>query len=142
VADSKDDTKYTGRISFVDIDFTESYGHDVVRTMTTVMREINEQNKKWGEQNHPSGTHPGEFWASNEFFNYWCNAKEISDTVRTVVNERAKEGNLTWLGILLEEVTEAFAEEEGEALITELTQVAAVAMQWAVCIRRRQRSGG
>ena len=52
-------------------------------------------------------------------------------------DERVERGSLAWDGILLEEVYEAFAEEDPIKLRSELVQVAAVAVQWIAAIDRR-----
>lgn len=67
-----------------------------------------------------------------------------------VISERARQDtkwgeqnhdDLTWLAILMEEVGELATEindkEPGEKRYAELTQIAAVAVAWLECMRRR-----
>jgi hypothetical protein len=79
---------------------------------------------KWGEQNHPDGTNE-----SN---------KVIADAARAACEEAARNGHLTWKDIALEEFMEALAEEDEDALISELIQTAAVIKSWIKAIQRRQ----
>lgn len=78
----------------------------------------------WGEQNHPDGSS--------------TNNDGIATMAKVSCEQAFAEGRGTWLDILLEEVMEASAEEDEDALVTELIQVAAVAESWADAIRRRQ----
>lgn len=52
-------------------------------------------------------------------------------------DQASADGVLTWHDVLLEEVAEALAETDQDALREELIQVAAVAMRWAQDIDRR-----
>ena len=101
------------------------------------------QNLKWGEQNHPDGTGPqtlplheavrgpGSVEGDKHYaFGLALMAKQATD-------HAARAGTVTWRDILLEEVLEAFAEDDLTKLRTELVQVAAVAEQWAEAIDRR-----
>ncbi len=102
--------------------------------LTEVMHERRRQHKKWGEQNHPSGTGPDVEIVVSEGHRQpaWIadkNAKVYTDVA-------AKDGTLTWRHILLEEVFEALAEDDPAALRTELQQVAAVAVAWMECLDR------
>ena len=89
-----------------------------------VAAELVRQHEKWGEQNHPDGTSAVE-WVPT------------ANMARAVCNSAASRGQVTWLAILCEEVYEAFAETEPDALRAELVQVAAVAQQWIAAIDRR-----
>ncbi|WP_433509089.1 NUDIX hydrolase [Nonomuraea sp. CA-143628] len=82
------------------------------------------QDAKWGIQAIPDGT--GAEGAVAE-----------ADRARQETEEAARHGELTWRHILREEVLEAFAESDPEALRTELIQVAAVAVKWAQALDRR-----
>lgn len=91
--------------------------------MSEVAAERARQNAKWGEQNHLDGTgRPGD-----EYLAWWA---------RTVcqANDPAKDN---WRDILQEEVSEAFAETDPEALRAELVQIAAVAAAWIEALDRR-----
>lgn len=89
-----------------------------------VLWEREQQDIRWGEQNHPDGTY-------QEVFEYEAAlAKQrCADAVRISV--------LTWQLILAEEVAEAFAESDPVKLREELIQVAAVATCWIEAIDRR-----
>ncbi|MEV0347686.1 NUDIX domain-containing protein [Nonomuraea sp. NPDC050680] len=82
------------------------------------------QDAQWGMQAVPDGT--GAEGAVAE-----------ADGARRETEEAARRGELTWRHILREEVLEAFAESDPEALRTELIQVAAVAVKWAQALDRR-----
>lgn len=86
--------------------------------------ERENQDKRWGEQNHPDGT--GQY-------------PEIvdADVARMATQNAAEGGYLDWLHILREEVAEAFAETDPSRLRAELVQVAAVACAWVEAIDRR-----
>jgi len=90
-----------------------------------VCDERDEQDDKWGEQNHPDGT-GGE------------RAKAAADTCRKARQRAFSDEDGTWLHILGEEVAEAFAEADPEKLRVELVQVAAVAVAWIEAIDRRK----
>jgi len=90
-----------------------------------VFDERVEQDEKWGEQNHPDGT--------GRTFSTLDAARIKSENAL-----RVAKGTLTWQDILEEEVIEAFAETDSQALIDELVQVAAVAVAWIECIERRR----
>ena len=98
-----------------------------------VLSELDRQDQKWGQQDHPDFSPKGydigrrADWALAE---NWKRSNAV----------RAANDALAWDGILLEEVYEALAESDEEALEAELIQVAAVAQQWVAAIRRRRRS--
>jgi hypothetical protein len=83
------------------------------------------QDEKWGEQDHPDGT--GTLY-------YQDKAREATEECRVAFAEGAGD----WALILLEEVFEALAESDDVRLISELTEVAAVATAWIEAIKRRQ----
>lgn len=87
--------------------------------------EILQQNIKWGQQDHPDGTHD--------------KYKALADAYREVTNKHAVSNALTWVDILLEEVFEAAAATDSKELNTELTQCVAVIMQWLLARRRNVR---
>ena len=87
-----------------------------------VADELDAQNEKWGEQNHPNGTA-----AANAV---------LADEARMACQLAAAGGFVTFRHILEEEVFEAFAEEDPARLRAELVQVAAVAVQWIAAIDR------
>ena len=87
--------------------------------------ELYRQLEKWGVQNHPDGTGMTGDIAR-------------ADSARYLADFAAEKGSLTWRDILTEEVYEALAEEDPVRLREELIQVAAVALQWADAIDRRE----
>lgn len=89
-----------------------------------VLLERRSQDRKWGEQNHPDGT--------GATFRV-----RAADTQRVITEVAFEKGEGTWALILLEEVAEALAESDPEALRAELIQVAAVAASWVEAIDRR-----
>ena len=95
--------------------------------------ERGRQNIKWGVQNHPDGTGPDVGGKGV--------SKALADNAKSITDREAKEGKLTWRHILMEEVAEAFAEDDAKKLRTELVQVSAVATQWVEAIDRRTRGG-
>ena len=98
-------------------------GGSAVEVLADVYDEINRQNSKWGEQNHPDGTqNPGD--------------ADLANYTRGETQTAFAEGWGTWRHILDEEVAEAYA-ETGAELSTELVQVAAVAVQWRAAQARR-----
>lgn len=83
---------------------------------------------KWGEQNHPDGTR-----RTAE-----RTAARAAAQART--DAGMKNGTVTYLDILQEEVAEAACETDEAKLLGELIDVAAVAQDWADSILRRVRA--
>lgn len=81
------------------------------------------QDAMWGLQEHPDGTGP--------------ERAGDADRAKREVAEAAALGTLTWRHILIEEVLEAFAEDDPAALRAELVQVAAVATKWIQALDQR-----
>ncbi|TIH27052.1 hypothetical protein, partial [Subtercola vilae] len=113
-----------------------------------VQAERDRQDQKWGEQNHPDGTGPsrmilGDLKYTKAFDGHrgislaTASADVLAGCAKQVTDSAAKQGNVFWQDILLEEVFEAFAESDTSKLRTELIQVAAVAQQWVEAIDRR-----
>lgn len=110
--------------------------------MTAILAEVAaeraRQDAKWGEQNHPDlPPHPfADDLACRAAFTGAITAKDAKFRCQ----KAAEEGNANWAAILAEEVAEAIeAIGDDAALRTELIQVAAVCVQWAQAIDRRQR---
>lgn len=96
-----------------------------------VHKECIRQEELWGRQHHP--TFPSPYRAAR----LKAVAKERADEIKAENAERAASDYVSWDFILLEEVFEAFAEEgDPEKMITELTQVAAVAVSWVEDLKR------
>jgi hypothetical protein len=90
-----------------------------------VLNERVEQDRKWGEQNHPDGTE-----ANND------NLDTLA-AIRGYYEDAEESNTLTWRHILEEEVAEVFASGNPRDLRRELVQVAAVAVAWIEAIDRR-----
>jgi len=82
------------------------------------------QDNKFGEQNHPDGTGALSYVLER-------------DKARQGCENAFQRGAGTWMHVLIEEVFEAFAEEDPAKLRAELIQVAAVAVAWIEAIDRR-----
>lgn len=91
--------------------------------LAEVHTERQEQDFKWGEQNHPDGT--------------TFEDVDLANKAREACDSAFKHGQGTWSDILMEEVMEVCAEEDPGRLRTELVQVAAVAVAWVEAIDRR-----
>ena len=96
--------------------------------------ERERQLRKWGLQSHPDGT--GE---RVEVIPLW-DAVDFAEWAKSATDAAAREGDVTWRDILLEEVAEALAESDPDLLKAELAQVAGVAQQWidAIDLRRAE----
>ncbi len=99
------------------------------RALMDIVEERGNQNAKWGEQDHPDGTGAG-----SPLERHW---RALADAARTICQDAAANGTLTWLHILREEVYEAFAEDDPAKLRHELVQAAAVITAWVGAIDRR-----
>ena len=106
---------------------TTNLADSILKTIEVAKEVVDErsaQEARWGEQNHPDGTSAiGWDWQAE-------NAKFACEEAR-------RNGRMSWRHILLEEVFEAFAEEDPEKLRAELLQVSAVAQAWVEAIDRR-----
>lgn len=108
-----------------------------------VLQEMDRQDEKWGDQtDRPDGTgldsHP--LWGFG--ITGAADAARLRRVAGVVTDKAARDGDLTWTNIALEEVFEALAEEpETPALRDELVQAAAVFVQWAAAIDRRTEAG-
>lgn len=96
----------------------------VLRVLSEVRGERARQDEKWGEQNHPDGT-------GSDLQRY------LAEKDRDYCQRAFEVGLGTWRDVLEEEVSEAFAESDPDALRAELLQVAAVAVAWVEAIDRR-----
>jgi hypothetical protein len=110
------------------------HGRSLTSVAIDVLDERRRQDQKWGIQNHPDVSEPDDpdyvamvVESSMDRAEHWK-----AENAR-----RVEQGNLSWDGILLEEVYEALAETDPERKAEELIQVAAVAQVWVECIDRR-----
>lgn len=103
-----------------------------------VFVECKGQLDKWGLQSHKDGTGPLRpspmIWGDLDSVNY----SEFANSTRKRTEEDFERGQGSWEHILTEEVFEAYAEEDEDALRAELVQVAAVAVSWINAIDRRK----
>ena len=98
--------------------------------------ETSAQIDKWGVQKHPS-IYPSMVGDMSPTARY---ALQSELRWKRQYEDDVRKGNTNWGTILLEEVAEAITEAskgESEELYEEVVQVAAVAMQWAACVRER-----
>lgn len=95
-----------------------------------VQAEQYRQHAKWGPQSFPNGTGPDGILMGRPFAQY-------EQVIKNFVDRLAGEGESHWIGILLEEVFEAAAEENPAKLRAELIQVMAVAQAWVEDIDRK-----
>ncbi|WP_206337337.1 hypothetical protein [Streptomyces sp. Z26] len=79
--------------------------------------ERQRQLAKFGDQHHPDGTGGS-------------GPRYTADRYRSIVDQALQGDGPTWRDVLLEEVYEALAEEDPDALRVELVQVAAVCAAW------------
>jgi hypothetical protein len=93
-----------------------------------VRDERGRQIQKWGIQSLPDGTGVPREWREykRKFYQERC-------------ERHAKEGRVSWMDVLAEEVAEAFAEVNPCCLREELVQVAAVCVAWIEDIDRRSK---
>jgi|SRR5690606_10660452 len=103
---------------------------ETYRILDLVAQERDEQDMRFGEQNHPDLI---ELWQKDvrRLYQQWADEWKEANWARVMDND------LAWDSILLEEVYEALAEEDQGRLFDELIQVAAVAVAWAEAVQRR-----
>lgn len=114
-----------------------------MNVLDEVAEERRRQDAKWGQQNHLNGTSSDSVWAA------WITPLEelgpagiqSREAARRLCDSRFRQGSGTWLDILLEEVAEAFAEDDVRGLRVELIQVAAVTVAWVEAIDRAAADG-
>jgi hypothetical protein len=102
-----------------------------------VAQERGRQEAKWGVQDMPDGTGPREVGPGQPY--YYSTMAEIAKQACDVARD-ADDRRMSL--VLLEEVFEALAEDDPDALAAELVQVAGVAVKWIQMIRRRHTYNG
>lgn len=105
--------------------------------LSDVAEERIRQHAKWGEPNHPDGTGPHVLVLHHTDVNLDLRTGEELERIFTAKCQRNTPAQDNWRDILLEEVFEAMAEDDSDALRKELVQVAAVAVAWCGAIDRR-----
>lgn len=117
--------------------------HRSGRALYAALQEMDRQDAKHGVPplTRPDGTGPrtyplrGLLSTTTGLVN---RARVLAEQATAATDRHADEGELTWWDIALEDVLEAAAEEPGTAgLQRELVQAAAVFLQWAAAIERR-----
>ena len=103
----------------------------LVQVLGLVKAEVARQGEIFGEQNHPmhGGQEPS--FAVRDF----ADRSEAWIEINAV---RVERGLVGWDGVLIEEVFEALAETDLERQVEELVQVAAVAVNAILSLRRAQ----
>lgn len=103
-----------------------------------IRKERRQQDKKWGEQNHPS-IRP--ILANREPFDGDLVCADLGilseDHAKAVCESHAKHGTITWAHIAIEELSEAVSCADDATRRRELVQLAAVVAAWIECIDRR-----
>lgn len=95
------------------------------RVLLDLWRERDRQEEKFPAQELPDGTgQPGDY--------------ELAVAARFSCDRAVEAGTVSWRHVLKEEVREALAERDPDALRAELVQVAAVAVRWVEAIDRRR----
>lgn len=107
------------------------YDTGTFKVLDAIYNERKRQDEKWGPvQDHPD-VHPDPNYAYD---------LEPAEYYKGQTDRHAREGNINYLDILLEEVAEAADEAKAgnrDALRTELIQVAAVAVKWVEILDRQ-----
>jgi len=107
------------------------FAQNVPETLREVHKEVLRQEELWGVQHHPT------FPNHNSRDRYKQMAQRRANELKAENAQRVASGNLSWDGILFEEVFEGLAEDgDPEKMIEELTQVAAVAVSWIEDLKR------
>lgn len=101
---------------------------DIPDLLRRVEQEIERQDRRWGDQSrHPDQPNSG------PSADAWAKLSALLEAESRASLHRGP----TWAAILGEEVGEALQSDSPEARVTELVQVAAVALQWASALQRR-----
>lgn len=99
-----------------------------------IQEEVLRQDERWGEQHHPA--HGGADQKRGQ-----ASADVLAESWKTSNARRVEDGTLGWDGILYEEAYEAFAETDVDRQCAELVQVAAVAVNAILSLRRNASRG-
>lgn len=125
---------------------------ETVNVLTDVVLRRHQQVAQWGHnETMPDGTGPDVRWAlglavdsSGTLHADTCpatyGAQALEEMVRTRYDRKVQRDGvdaLTWVDILLEEMTEAFCEDDPAKLYSELADVVAVGVSWMEKIRQR-----
>ncbi|WP_130011977.1 DUF1508 domain-containing protein [Serinicoccus sediminis] len=115
--------------------------HRSGRALYAALQEMDRQDAKHGVPplTRPDGTGPRTYPLRGLIATGLAHrALSLAEKATDATDRHAGSGDLTWWDIALEEVLEAAAEEPGTAgLQRELVQAAAVFLQWAAAIERR-----
>jgi hypothetical protein len=107
--------------------------------MVDVLAERQRQDKKWGEQNHPSVDPVLQSRVGGCVPERMCREYEIpcEERAKYLCQTAAAHHECTWTHIALEEFCEAVSAPDDAARRGELVQLAAVVVQWIECLDRR-----
>jgi hypothetical protein len=101
---------------------------------TEVLKERINQNRKWGEQNHPMLGTPIDPVIFGK--DPWPSISVLKGTLENL-KRRNKTKHKGWFDILLEKICEAFLESWPEKQREEMIQVAAVAIAIIECLDKK-----
>jgi hypothetical protein len=103
-----------------------------------IHKEINDVNQKWGEQTYPIFDRTLMYREGGCTPKRMCEHYEIPSETRAkfLVNNSANKDELTWMHILMEEVSEACSTCDPELLEDELIQVATMAIKAIESLRK------
>ncbi len=104
------------------------------RALSDLSKERDAQDAKWGSQSHPNGTGP-------ERVLFGVKSAQARDRAQRLCDFWHSSGSGTWFDILLEEVLEAFAEDDPVRIREELVQAGAVIVSWIEDMDRKQAGG-
>lgn len=123
-------TDYLQFASKLSEDLEKQFAKSNVLSLTSI--ELAAQDKKWGQQDHPILPDNGyDYMTQGLYFTEERKWQKLNA-------RRVKKGCLSWDGVLLEEVYEALSETDDDAQEVELIQVAAVALQMVMALRRKK----
>jgi hypothetical protein len=106
---------------------------EMLKVLADIRAERDRQDKRWGQQSLPDGTGSTSWPVPISA----RGSRGQRDIAQARCRRAAKRGEVTWRHVLLEEVTEAFAESDRHKLRAELVQIAAVTAAWIEHIDRR-----
>lgn len=109
-----------------------NYDYTGADAVIIAVQEMDRQDIKWGQQNHPM--HPNDTVEPS----YQSIYASFAEEWKQINDNRVQSDRLGWDGILCEEVYEALSADTIEDQITELSHVAAVALQAMVSLKRQQ----
>ena len=106
-----------------------------------ILLERHQQDLKWGVQDHPSISDKISKGPNSNVMDKICRYYGIptQDKAQYDVEKAAKEGNLSWSHIAVEELSEVISATSEEHRRHELIQLAAVCIAWCENIDRKKK---